>query len=124
MSKIPLSKEDFVRYIDRLREATDLCDKIDSLMRESKDNIENDFMNGASLQINHEPIVIELLCKLMHDDDIYSDISYFIYELDYGRKYKTGTITDKDGTDIDFSTSEKLYDYLAKNYEEKESAIF
>src|SRR5574344_2124152 len=123
MSEIPLSKEDFVRYIDRLREATDLCDKIDSLMRESKDNIENDFMNGASLQINHEHIVIELLCKLMHDDEIYSDISYFIYELDYGRKYKTGTITDKDGTDIDFSTAEKLYDYLAKNYEEKESAI-
>ena len=119
MSKIPLSKEDFVRYIDRLCEATDLCDKIDSLMRESKDNIENDFMNGAALQINHEPIVIELLCKLMHDDEIYSDISYFIYELDYGRKYESGMITDKDGTDIDFSTAEKLYDYLAKNYEEK-----
>lgn len=117
MSKIPLSKEDFVRYIDRLREATDLCDKIDSLMRESKDNIENDFMNGASLQINHESMVIKLLCKLMHDDEVYSDIGYFIYELDYGREYKPGIIKDKDGTEIDFSTPDKLYDYLAKRIE-------
>ena len=28
------------------------------------------------------------------------------------QKYETEMITDKDGKDIDFSTAEKLYDYL------------
>ena len=108
-----LSKEDFAKYLDKLRDADDLCDKIDKLMRESRENIDNDFMNGSSLQINHKDIVIELLSKLMHDE---GDIDYFVYELNYGREYEHGMITDTDGTDVDFSTSEKLYDYLAAHY--------
>ena len=123
MNKILLSKEEFVDCIDRLREANDLQDEISDLMRESRDNVENDFMNGAALQINHESTVIKLLVKLMHDDEIYSDIDYFIYELDYGRKYEPGYIKDNDGNEIDFSTAEKLYDYLAKNYEVDDNEI-
>ena len=72
--------------------------------------MEADFCNGASLQISHESVVVELLEKLMHD--VADDISYFIYELDYGRKYKPGYITYADGQEIDFSTAEKLYDYF------------
>ena len=118
MKKFLISREEFVKCIDRLREATDLVDKIDDIMRESRDNIKNDFMNAASLQITHEQIVIDLLEKLTHDDEIYSDISYFIYELDYGREYKPGMIKDNDGNELDFSTAGNLYDYLSKNYVE------
>ena len=82
MAEPLISKDEFVDCINRLQEANDLTNKIDNLMRETRDNIENDFMNGASLQINHESMVIKLLCKLMHDDEVYSDIGYFIYELD------------------------------------------
>ena len=118
MKKFLISREEFVKCIDRLREATDLVDKIDDIMRESRDNIKNDFMNAASLQITHEQIVIDLLEKLTHDDEIYSDIGYFIYELDYGREYKPGMIKDNDGNELDFSTAGNLYDYLSKNYVE------
>ena len=118
MKKFLISREEFVKCIDRLREATDLVDKIDDIMRESRDNIKNDFMNAASLQITHEQIVIDLLEKLTHDDEIYSDIGYFIYELDYGREYKPGMIKDNDGNELDFSTAGSLYDYLFKNYVE------
>ena len=118
MKKFLISREEFVKCIDRLREATDLVDKIDDIMRESRDNIKNDFMNAASLQITHEQIVIDLLEKLTHDDEIYSDIGYFIYELDYGREYKPGMIKDNDGNELDFSTAGSLYDYLSKNYVE------
>ena len=48
-------------------------------------------------------------------EDQGEDISYFIYELDYGRDYEEGCITDQDGNNIDFSTAEKLYDYLNSN---------
>ena len=115
MSK--LSKNIFCDMIDKLKEASDLRNKVDTLFRESRENIDCDFANSASLQVAHESSVIQLLQILMddtEDDNRYSDISYFIYELDYGRKYKPGMITDQDGNDIDFSTAEKLYDYLVE----------
>ena len=105
-----LSKKEFIEIIDRLRESHDLVQRVNELFRESRENVEADFCNGASLQISHESVVVELLEKLMHD--VTDDISYFIYELDYGRKYKPGYITYADGQEIDFRTAEKLYDYL------------
>lgn len=105
-----LSKEEFVKIMSRLRESSDLVDKVDELFRNSRDNVECDFCNGAGLQISHESTVVFLLRKLLKDE--VEDIDYFIYELDYGRKYESGMITDKNGADINFSTAEKLYDYL------------
>ena len=72
--------------------------------------MECDFCNGAALQISHESTVVFLLHKLLND--AVENIDYFIYELDYGRKYESGMITDENEKDIDFSTAEKLYDYL------------
>lgn len=108
-----LSKEEFVKVINHLKEATELQDKVNQLFRNSRDNIENDNMNAASLQISHESTVVKLLEKIMGDNNmVWSDIEYFIYELDYGKRYKQGSVTDADGKEIDFSTAEKLYDYL------------
>ncbi|MBP3325091.1 MAG: hypothetical protein J6L77_01555 [Coprococcus sp.] len=109
----PLTKREFVDIINRLHEASELVDKVEELFRNSRDNLECDFCNGASLQISHEGIVVNLLEKLMRDKG--SDISYFIYELDYGKDYHEGCISDENGN-IDFSTPEKLYDYLVKGY--------
>ena len=72
--------------------------------------ISYDNCNVAALQISHESTVVFLLRKLLKD--AVENIDYFIYELDYGRKYEPGMITDKNGADNDFSTAEKLYDYM------------
>ena len=111
-----LTKLMFCETIKRLRESSDLQDKVNALFRASRDNIELDFMNAAALQISHESTVVKLLEILMNDsDDGYgSNISYFIYELDYGRKYEPGMITDENDREIDLSTAEKLYDYLVQ----------
>lgn len=53
---------------------------------------------------------IELLSEIMHDED--KDISYFCWELGFGKNWKPGAIIDKNGLSVDFSTPEKLYDYL------------
>ena len=37
-----------------------------------------------------------------------------IYELDYGRSYKAGMVTDTCGNDIDCSSAETVYDSLMK----------
>lgn len=47
--------------------------------------------------------------------DQYEYINYFIYELDYGRKYETGMITDESGQDIDIHTPNLLYDFISNN---------
>ena len=107
-----LSKEEFCSIMERLREAKDLVDKVDDLFNKSRENIENDFVNGASLQISHESTVVKLLKFIMNDQD--DLIGYFIYELDYGRKYEAGMIQDENGMDIDISSSEKVYDYICK----------
>ena len=39
------------------------------------------------------------------------DISYFIYELDYGRDYKHGCVADDNGI-VDMGTPEALYELL------------
>lgn len=113
---VTLSKEEFVDIIARLQEATELVENVDDLFRKSRENIECDFCNGAGLQISHEGVVVKLLEKLLNDEG--EIISYFIYELDYGKEYKRGCISDCDG-DIDISTSEKLYDFLLSGYERK-----
>lgn len=76
-------------------------------------DIENDFCNAAALQISHESSVVFLLKRIMHDQ--YEYIDYFIYELDYGRKYEAGMITDENGQDIDIHTPELLYDFISNN---------
>ena len=105
-----ISKEEFVEIVNRLRDSSDLVGKVEELFRNSRENVECDFCNGAALQISHESTVVFLLRKLLKD--AIENIDYFIYELDYGRKYEPGMIKDENGHDIDFGTAEKLYDYL------------
>lgn len=115
MKEVALSKERFCEIIDRLYEADQLQQEVERLFRNSRDNILRDFCNVGSLQICHEGIVIDLLERIM--DDTAGDISYFVYELDYGKRYHPGCITEKiNGKDveIDLSTAGKLYDYLIR----------
>ena len=105
-----LSKEEFEDILDRLRETTDLVAKVNDLYRYSRENQGWGFDNVGSLQISHESIVVMLLKKMMRDS--YDNIDYFIYELDYGRKYETGMIRNENDQDMDFSSAGKLYDYL------------
>lgn len=112
-----ISKEEFVKIINRLRDYNDLQDKIQDLFKDNIDNQEMDFMNAGSICIGHETIVVELLENIFNDTDT---ISYWLYELDYGRKYKKGCFTDENGKEIDISTASYLYNYLFTQNLEKE----
>ena len=108
-----ISKEKFVEIINRIKNYNELQDKIDDLFKDNIENRERDFMNAGSICIGHESIVVYLL-ERMFDTDM---ISYFIYELDYGKKYKAGYVLDENMNEIDLSTPEKLYDYLVQDIE-------
>lgn len=56
--------------------------------------------------------VVDLLALIMGDKDDW--ISYFVYELDFGRNYKDGMITNADGSIIKLATSRDLWTLLTK----------
>ena len=109
-----LSKKEFVDIINSLKAATELKDNINELMKKAKDNIENDFMNGAALMINHQDIVVDLLIKLMNDTEGY--IWWWIYDTNYG-KSRTRIYNMDDSVLVDLKTAEILYDFLLKHEE-------
>ena len=111
-----ITKKQFVKIINKLKKVNDFVNKTNDEARELDDAIISDFFNAQSLSISHENIVVELLENMFNDaGDV---ISWWIYDLEYGTKYKDGCITEQDGTIIDVSTAEKLYDYLIKNMED------
>lgn len=111
-----INKNEFVEIINRLKNYNDLKDKIDNLFRELVDNTEQDFCNAGSICIGHESVVVNLLEKMFETDLI----SWWIYELNYGKRYKAGCLTTYDNREINVSTPENLYDVLIKDLKEKE----
>lgn len=117
MSKIILTKEEFIYYIDELQKLHESSEKLnDALFNYDECSDFSGFSNFRALSL-----VTDLLEKLMDDpkDEYgYSTITYFTDELEYGTKWHEGCFTEADGTPIDISTSEKLYQYLVKEHEE------
>ena len=108
-------KTEFISIIDKLREVNDFVDNTNNNARKLNDAIISDFFNASSLSISHEIIVVQLLENMFNDTDI---LSWWLYDLDYGRKFKIGCIQDENGQDIDLSTADKLYDYLVEKVSE------
>ena len=112
-----ISKQEFVDIINKLKAVNDFVDKTNEEARNLDDAIISDFFNASSLSISHEQIVVQLLENIFDDTDI---ISWWLYDLDYGRKYENGCILDANGNIIDLSMPEKLYDYLIELKNERE----
>lgn len=106
--KAMITKMHFVDIINKLKEVNDFVNETNDRARKLSDAVMSDFFNAQSLSISHENIVVELLEDMFNDSDL---IGWWLYELDYGRKFKMGDLVDN-GVEIDLSTSEKLYDYL------------
>lgn len=105
-----ISKEDFCKTINKLKECSDREDKIYNALEKCDIYLEDNSTGCLYDTVIH---LLELLTGNPANDIYGSDISYFCWELDFGREYKPGMITDGAGNDIDFSSAEKLYDYLA-----------
>ena len=79
----------------------------------------NDYFskNGVDGYI-YQPDCIDTLIKLLHnvfgEKDINERISYFCFELDFGRKYKEGLVKDEFGKNITLETYDDLYTLLTE----------
>lgn len=106
-----IDKLEFISIINKLIEVNDFVDETNNKARQLNDAIVSDFFNASSLMISHENIVVKLLENMFEDKD--NTISWWLYENDYGRKFKMGSFSVND-VDIDLTTPEKLYDYLVE----------
>ena len=63
--------------------------------------------------------LLEIIKIAFNDNHEDSWIDYYIYELDFGKKFKMGMVTDKNNNDCDLSNAETLYKFLKENFKEK-----
>lgn len=105
-----INKRDFIEIINRLQNYNQLQDEINDLFNGLLDNREQDFCNAGSICIGHESVVLKLLEKMFET----ALISWWIYDLDYGKKYKKGCLV-YDNKNINVSTADKLYDVLIED---------
>lgn len=97
-----IDKQTFVKTITKLRKHMERISKIE-------DSLGVVFDFGML-----DDVVVELLEEMfgLDTNDIYgSTLSWWVFELEFGAKWKPDSLT-VDGETIDLSTAEKLYDYL------------
>ena len=118
MAKKPyLTKEQFVEYVGCIKKT---CDK-DDMLSEAIEKACNDDCRVIGLYGAECSAMVDLLSLAMGLEVGARDgneIEYFIYDLNFGKDYKEGCLTDMNGTPIDISTAEKLYDYIVSEVEE------
>ena len=108
MNKAPLTKDQFVHYINFIKERKEKEDIFNKLFTE-------EFEDSIFYPYNrYETELVNLLETIFEGDDT---ISYFIYELDFGQvEFANHCITNVDGTTVSLTTPEELYDYLIKEH--------
>ena len=104
---ILLSKEQFINAINDVENVCRYQEGLNNYFR--KNNVD-----GYIFQPDCSSTVIGLLHTVLGEKDKDEWIDYFCFELDFGKKWKEGVITEKDGTDIILKTAEDLYNLLEK----------
>ena len=105
-----ISKECFIDTMRRLEDLDHKMDKVDTALKE----LAPDF---GGFYIPEVPDIVVAILRDVFNDYENDSLGYFIYELDFLRKYKTGSITDAHDNPIDLSTWDKIYDFLLENME-------
>lgn len=96
-----MNKEQFVSAIETLKEVNQFVIKAYDL----------------GIDIIQSP-VMKLMDKMVDIIDNGSqEVPYWCFELDYGRNYTPGCVTDENGKDVDISTPQKLYEQVYKTQE-------
>jgi hypothetical protein len=104
-----ISKENFIKYMNELKELSDTYETINK----AAEKIEM----FSIWNIEGENLILDILEEVFNDKKD-SWIGYFVYDLDFGRKWHEGCITDKNDIDIPLRNAEELYDFLMEGLNE------
>ena len=101
-----LSKEEFVEFIDFAKKRSEAVNPIANQLKRLLD------IDICFLDCQYEYNYLKLLKTIMEDESDW--ISYFAYDLEWGKEYHSGDITDENGNNISLQTAEDLYDLLTE----------
>ena len=99
------TKDEFIEAIETLKEMIEKENKICEVF-------ECGFEWVGDKWISEYYHLISKMCELEEDPLFGTDLDYFCWELDFGRKWEEGIIKDEDGNDIRLKTSEDLWNYI------------
>lgn len=107
---ILIDKKEFTGYMERIRNYLEFDDKLNGLLRDYR----HMFVDDIEIKLPTVFLVdtVNLLEMVTADEDEW--ISYFIFELDCGKSWKPGTVTEQDGTDIPLGTIDDLWNLLVE----------
>jgi len=84
--------------------------------QEAQDSINDGFkilgQDSRIMITEPESVVVRLLEAIFNDKGEW--ISYFLYQLEWGKKYEDGCVFDVDYSYIRLNTIKELYDFLVK----------
>lgn len=110
-----ISKERFVRTLEFIKKMHGVEDDVNDIFQ--RNNME--FSSISYCEYENE--LFELLSDCMNDTGNW--ICWWIYDMNCGRDVENGVLVaeEEDGREIDLTTPEKLYDYLAKGIDKSEA---
>ena len=110
---INIDKTKFINIMNKFESFTKKIDDSSYKIRKLTDNEWDVFF----------PTEASILCELLNkifNCELSDDLGYFVYELEFGKKWEKGVVTDVDGNDIPLKNSSDLYDMLIDDYEKKD----
>ena len=109
-----ITKEQFVHYINEIELLIARSNMLDAALKDF-DNT-SDFGGFSNFRAIDDLVsLLEDVFQQERTIEYPTDISYFIYDLEFGSNWTEDSFTGSDGKPIDISTPEKLYDYLVAN---------
>ena len=105
-----ISYKEFEDYMLRLKCIIEADTKVDSALREVSPEF-GGFHNEIAIDL-----VLDMLKRLTHDE--FDNISYYIWDTNWGENWVSGMITDEKGNDIPMKTLKDLYELLEEQYED------
>lgn len=100
-----LSYNDFVKIMEQWQQLGEYEEELNNIHRKFGGE-------GYVILPNCVNSLVKTLATMFNDDGEWID--YFVYELNFGKKYVDGMITDKNGGHIILKTPGDLYDLLVK----------
>lgn len=100
-----ITREFFAEIMEELQKAYDYQEGLNQYFEKHQ-------VDGYLFQPDCMCAAIKLLHYLFGERDRDEWISYFCFELHFGRKYKEGSVTDENGNVISLATIDDLYDLL------------
>ena len=100
--KVELTEEKFCKIIDRIEEYW-------RTVQELEEKYSIDIWESFSSRL--ADAIQDFLTKIIYDydEEDMHDIAYYMWELDFGRKWESGCYTFDDGTDIPLRNSHELW---------------